>query len=53
MNLKKLFIRYFDKETLDKHGINLLFVDNCIHFKSLKYKLYEDRLQNRFKIVTQ
>ncbi|WP_228716308.1 hypothetical protein [Acinetobacter sp. 8I-beige] len=52
-NLRRLFIRYFDKETLDKHGINLLFIDNFIHFKELKAKLYEDRLQGKFKLVTQ
>ncbi|TCB75657.1 hypothetical protein [Acinetobacter sp. ANC 4177] len=52
-NLRRLFIRYFDKEILDKHGINLLFADNHIHFKSLKYKLYEDRLQNKIKLITQ
>lgn len=51
--LRKLFIENFSKEELDKHGLDILFVDDCIHFKALKAKIYEDRLQNKILLTTQ
>ena len=51
--LRKIFTDFDNVVALDKHGIKILSMDNLKHFKSIKEKIYEDRIQKRIKLATQ
>lgn len=50
--LRYLFTSFYEKDMLDKYGLNILNSDNYSYFRLLKSRIHEEVLENKIKINT-